>query len=56
MPSVDQARKAERLLKLNPAAWRHAQVVGKLSLGHAGLGELVIGLAAHRMGGGGLLR
>jgi hypothetical protein len=40
------------MLKLDPA-WRHAQVIGKLSLGHPGLGELVIGSAAHWMGDAG---
>jgi hypothetical protein len=41
-------RKAERVLELDPA-WRHAQVVGKLSLGHSGLGRLVrvFGIPVH---------
>jgi hypothetical protein len=41
-------RKAERLLELDPA-WRHVQVVGKLSLGHPRLGRpvLVLGIMLH---------
>ena len=40
--------KAERLLELDPA-WRHAQVVGELALGHPGLGRpvLVLGMKVH---------
>jgi hypothetical protein len=41
-------RKAERLLELDPA-WRHAQMVGKLSLGHPRLGGrvYVLGIMLH---------
>ena len=41
--------KAERVLELDPA-WCHAEVGGKLSLGHPGLGGVVIGLADGRCG------
>lgn len=45
-----QVREAERLLELDPA-WRHAEVVGKLPLGHLGLGRpalvVVLGIVLH---------
>jgi hypothetical protein len=40
--------KAKPVLKLDPA-WRHAQVIGELSLGRLGLGRpvLVLGIMLH---------
>jgi hypothetical protein len=47
MPPVEM-RKAERVLELD-SAWRHAQVVGKLSLGHPKPGRRVLafGIVLH---------